>query len=90
MTRFSVPQNTLRWLWRKLASSIPNQTEMAYFDAVRMHFNAAEIAEMVAVIAAFGFLNRWNDTLATPLEESPLAFAEAHLAATGWTPGRHK
>ena len=49
-----------------------------------------EIVEIVGVIALFGFLNRWNDTLATTLEDSPLAFAEAHLAPNGWTGDRHK
>jgi len=50
----------------------------------------AEICEIVAVISTFGFLNRWNDTMATPLEESPLAFAEAHLLGSEWKPERHK
>jgi hypothetical protein len=27
--------------------------------------------EIVAVIALFGFLNRWNDTIKTGLEELP-------------------
>jgi hypothetical protein len=36
-----------------------------------------------------GFLNRWNDTLATPLETGPRNFAECHLAATGWEIGKH-
>jgi len=35
------------------------------------------------------WLNRWNCTLATPLEESALAFARKHLLASGWTPGVH-
>jgi hypothetical protein len=48
-----------------------------------------QVVEIVGVIAMFGFLNRWNDTLATPLEEEPLAFAERHLAAHGWDVGKH-
>ena len=68
----------------------PNAATQAHFDALAAHFTAAEIADIVAVVSLFGFLNRWNDTLATPLEDSPLAFAEAHLAANGWKPDRHK
>ena len=33
---------------------------------------ADQIVEIVAVIATFGFLNRWNDTVATQLEDEPL------------------
>ena len=65
------------------AASVPNR-------ATQDHFDAAEMAEIVAVIALFGFLNRWNDTLATELEDSPLRFAEAHLAASSFKPERHK
>jgi hypothetical protein len=40
-------------------------------------------------VALFGWLNRWNDTLATPLEEAPLSFARESLAESGWEPGPH-
>lgn len=70
--------------------SVPNGATQAHFDALKPHFSEAEICEMVAVIAHFGFLNRWNDTMATTLEDSPLAFAESHLLNNGWKPDRHK
>lgn len=38
-------------------------------------------------LALFGFLNRWNDTLATPLEAVPLQFARQNLGERDWTPG---
>jgi len=41
------------------------------------------------VISLFGALNRWNDTLATSLEASPIAFAESMLAGAGWSIGKH-
>ena len=72
------------------SASVPNRATQAHFDAVARYFEADEVAEMVAVIALFGFLNRWNDTLATELEDSPLTFAEAHLAASSFKPDRHK
>ena len=68
----------------------PNGATQAHFDALKAHFSDAEICEIVAVIATFGFLNRWNDTLATELEDSPLKFAEAHLTASSFKPERHK
>ena len=72
------------------AASVPNRAEQAHFDALDGHFSSAEQSEIVAVISLFGFLNRWNDTLATPLEDSPLAFAEAHLAPKGWKSERDR
>lgn len=72
------------------AGSVPNQSTDEHFAALRKHFSEDEIVEIVGVIALFGFLNRWNDTLATTLEDSPLAFAEAHLAPNGWLGDKHK
>ena len=37
----------------------------------------------------FAFLNRWNDTLGTPLEASPMAVAAQALGGQGWTAGKH-
>ena len=42
----------------------------------------------MGVICLFGWLNRWNDTLATTLEPSPLRFAQRHVG-DGWSPGKH-
>ena len=47
------------------------------------------IVELVGVVCLFGWLNRWNDTMATPLEERPIAFGEKHLAKSGWDPAKH-
>lgn len=72
-----------------LAARTPNGVEDADFAEARAHFDAEELAEILAVIAFFGFLNRWNDTLATPLEDAPLAFAQTELSPTGWGVGKH-
>ena len=71
------------------ASFVPNAVEDAHFEALRQHFGDEEIVELVAVVALFGFLNRWNDTMATTLEAGPLAFAERQLGGRGWTVGKH-
>lgn len=36
-----------------------------------------------------GFLNRWNDTMATPLEEEPIEVGEKNLARSDWAVGKH-
>lgn len=71
------------------AGQVPNAVTDADFAELRRHFDDDQILEMVAVLALLGFLNRWNDTLATPLEAGPRNFAECHLAATGWKAGKH-
>ena len=68
---------------------VPNCTTPAHFEELRKHFSDGDIVEIVAVISLFGWLNRWNDTMATELEEEPLQFASAHLGALGWAPGKH-
>jgi len=61
------------------AGRVPNETTDADFDRLRAHFSETEITEIVAVIAMFGFLNRWNTTLGTALEPVPMASVEALL-----------
>lgn len=75
-------------LARDAALSAPAVTD-EHFAQLCRHYDEAEILEIVSVIALFGFLNRWNDTLATPLEAEPLRFAEEHLGGAGWGPGPH-
>jgi len=70
-------------------SSVPNAASDEMFVEMRKHWNEEQIVEIVGVIALFGFLNRWNDTLATPLEDEPIAVGNKHLAARGWSAGKH-
>jgi uncharacterized peroxidase-related enzyme len=71
------------------AGSVPNAVTDEMFLALKKHWSEEQIVEIIAVIAIFGFLNRWNDTMATPLEEEPAHFGEAHLAKYGWSIGKH-
>jgi uncharacterized peroxidase-related enzyme len=71
------------------AGEVPNATERAHFDALRKHFTQGEIVELVSVISLFGWLNRWNDTFASDLEDALRAFATEKLAARGWDVGKH-
>ena len=71
------------------AGQVPNAVSDANFAELRRHYDEDEIIEIVAAIAFLGFLNRWNDTFATPLEAAPRDFAERHLAASGWALGKH-
>jgi len=52
----------------------PNTVTDAEFADLKNYYSDDEIVEIVSVIAMFGFLNRWNATLATELEQTPAAF----------------
>lgn len=71
------------------AGCVPNAVTDEMFTEFRKHWDDEQVVEIVGVIALFGFLNRWNDTFATPLEDEPLHFGETHLAAQGWDAGKH-
>lgn len=70
-------------------ASVPNAVTEEMFSNLRKYWDEEQIVEIVGVIATFGFLNRWNDTLATPLEDEPIAVSEKFLASHGWSPGKH-
>jgi uncharacterized peroxidase-related enzyme len=71
------------------AAAVPNMATDEDFADLRKHFTEYQIVEIVAVISMFGFLNRWNDTMATALEEEPIEFAERTLKEKGWSGGKH-
>ena len=71
------------------AASQPNGVTDEMFAEMRKHWSETQIVEIAAVIAVFGFLNRWNDTMGTPLEEEPIAVGKKYLASHGWSVGKH-
>lgn len=71
------------------AAQVPNAVTDADFAELRKHFTEFQIVEIMSVIAMFGFLNRWNDSMATTLEDEPTAFAEQAIAGAGWQAGKH-
>ena len=66
------------------AGKVPNQSNQEHFDNLKKHFSKKEIVDIVSVISLFGFLNSWNDTLGTALEEVPENFIKNKLKPTGW------
>ena len=71
------------------AGASPNATEPEHFEELRKHFSEAQIIEILAVIAVGGYLNRWNDTIATVTDQESIDFAERVLAPIGWDAGKH-
>lgn len=71
------------------AALVPSDASDEHFERLRDHFTDDEIVEIVSVIALFGWLNRWNDTMATTLEPQAAGFASEKLGASGWEIGAH-
>ena len=67
------------------AGITPNKSTQSHFDNLKKYFSKKEIIDIVSVIALFGFLNRWNDTMGTVLEEVPESFVENKLRPLGWS-----
>jgi len=71
------------------AGTLPNDTTEEDFDLLKKYFDEGQIVEIVATIALFGYLNRWNDTMATQLEELPAEVSERAVGDKGWNAGKH-
>lgn len=71
------------------AAAQPNDVSDALFERMKQHWSEGQIVEIVALVAFFGFMNRYNDTMATPLEHEAITTAEKHIAAHGWKLGKH-
>lgn len=72
------------------AGYLPNEATQEDFDELAKYFDEGQIVEIVASIALFGYLNRWNDTMATQLEEYPSQVAQRTIGSQGWEPGKHE
>ena len=72
------------------SSSIPNSVDNEISDNLRKYWDEGEIVEILGVISLFGFLNRWNDSMGTEMEEGAIKTGEKYLAQRGWSVGKHK
>jgi uncharacterized peroxidase-related enzyme len=73
-----------------VSSSIPNNVDDTIAEKLRTHWNDGEIVEILGVISLFGFLNRWNDSMGTEIEEGAIESGEKLLNKVGWTTGKHQ
>ena len=71
------------------AGSVPNNVDQALMDRMKEHWSEKQIVHILGAISLYGFLNRWNDSMATDLEESPKAMGERVLTSGGWDGGKH-
>jgi hypothetical protein len=62
---------------------VPNAASKANFDELKKHSDDGQIAEIVASIALFWYLNRWNDAMATGLEDHSARVAARTIGRSG-------
>ena len=71
------------------AASVPNGITERISAELMRHWDEGEIVEILGVVALFGFLNRWNDSMGTTLEDQAVEMGNRHLAPRGWTASKH-
>lgn len=72
------------------ATQVPNGVTEEVGARLREHWSPEQIVEIMGVVALFGYLNRWNDSMGSALEDLPISKGEQRLAdTTGWSVGKH-
>ena len=72
------------------AAQVPTGVTEEVGARLREHWSPEQIVELMGVVALFGYLNRWNDSMGSALEDLPLSKGEQRLTdTTGWTVGKH-
>jgi alkylhydroperoxidase family enzyme len=71
------------------AGSVPNAVDAELFSRMKQYWNEEQIVQILGAVCLYGFLNRWNDSMATDLEDAPREMGENVLSSGGWTGGKH-
>ena len=72
------------------SSIIPNAVTDEISENLRKYWDDGEIVEILGVVALFGYLNRWNDSMGTEMESGAIESGEKLLQHKGWTIGKHQ
>lgn len=67
---------------------VPNAVTDEHFTELRRHFSEDQIVDIVAQACNAAWSNRWNDTMATPLE--PLPIQAMAKVDPSWDPGKNR
>ena len=71
------------------AGAVPNAVDEELFSRMQQHWTDDQVVHILGAVCLYGFLNRWNDSMATDLEDAPREMGENVLARGGWTGGKH-
>ena len=72
------------------ASVIPNAVDGALKKRLHTYWDEGEIVEMLGVISLFGYLNRWNDSMGTKIEDGAVESGMMYLVKNGWNEGKNR
>jgi len=71
------------------ASMVPNAVNDDLKKRLYTYWNEGEIVEILGVISLFGYLNRWNDSMGTSIEDGAVESGIKYLEKHGWNKGKH-
>jgi alkylhydroperoxidase family enzyme len=71
------------------AGAVPNAVDAGLMARMKACWSETQIVQILGAVCLYGFLNRWNDSMATDLEETPRRMGERVLSRGGWTGGKH-
>ena len=71
------------------AGSVPSAVGAEHHAALREHFSDEEVRALIATVAVGGFMNRYNDALATVTDQESVDWATRTLGPLGWDIGKH-
>ncbi|MFT5451787.1 MAG: putative peroxidase-related enzyme [Enterobacterales bacterium] len=71
------------------ASAVPNAVDKTIEDNLHQYWDDGDIVEILGVISLFGYLNRWNDSMGTTMEDGAVGAGEKYLADSDWERGKH-
>ena len=71
------------------ASMVPVNVAANTEAQLHAYWSNEDIVEIMGVVALFGYLNRWNDVMATTLEDGANLSGSDLLKGTSWVPGKH-
>ena len=71
------------------ASSVPSSVDADHHAALRANFTDEEVRSLIGVVSVAGFMNRYNDSLATVTDAESRDWATANLTGLGWDIGKH-
>ena len=71
------------------AAMVPVNVAEETENQLHIYWSNDDIVEIMGVIALFGYLNRWNDVMATSLEGDAKTSGQDLLKGISWVPGKH-
>ena len=71
------------------ASGAPVNIKPESEEKLKLYWSDNDIVEIMGVVSLFGYLNRWNDVMATTIEADAKTTGEDLLKSISWEAGKH-